>query len=263
MIRARKLTFLFSLAIAMFALFTTNTFAGAPVKSLSYTLLQTKPHDPASFTQGLAYKKDTLFESSGLYQKSFVRVYNAAGGQTLRQTLLPPQIFAEGLTLYRNDLYILSWQAGLLHILDSNTLSVRRTLNYSGQGWGITHDEHQFFTSDGSDRIQIRNLNTFTPEKHIIVHYSNTKNTIDRLNELEFARGTLWANRWLTNMIYAINPETGTIKGELDLTRLVPFVARNSKEKVLNGIAYNPEIEAYWVTGKFWPVRYLIRINGL
>jgi len=257
MIQAQKFAILLSLLASL-----TGVYAKmASAKSLSYTVLKTSPHDSHSFTQGLAYSKGVLFESSGLYQKSFVRIYNESTGHTLRETRLPPQIFAEGLTLYNKKLYLLSWQAGQLFVLDSESLAVTDTFAYSGQGWGIAHDGTHFYTSDGSDTLQIRSPKTFKPIRQLTVSFKNNKSTIDRINELEYARKTLWANRWLTNTIYAIDPETGDVTGELDLTKLVPFSVRKSRDKVLNGIAYAPDSDAFWVTGKHWPVRYLLRIE--
>lgn len=250
-----------TLLVWLFCVLISNHARGAALKKLGYTLLQTEPHAVDSFTQGLLVAGDTLVESSGLYQRSFVRIYNTHNGAIVREARIPDQLFAEGITAVDNELYLLTWQAGLLLILDPITLATRKTLTYSGQGWGITYDGKRLFTSDGSHRLGVRAPETFKIIDTLNITHPETHEKLDRLNELEYARGKLWANRWMTNMIYSINPSDGKVMGELDLTRLVPYVVRKDRKRVLNGIAYDAKKDAFWITGKQWPVRYLIRIE--
>lgn len=232
-----------------------------PLKKLRYSLVQTEPHAIDSFTQGLIVSGDNIVESSGLFNRSFIRIYNKQSNAVVRENRIPDQFFAEGITAVNNELYLLTWQAGLLLIVDPYTLATRKTVPYSGQGWGITYDGKNLFTSDGSHRIAVRTPKTFKTINTLSIIHPETLQKLDRLNELEYAHDKLWANRWMTNMIYAINPHDGAVIGELDLTRLVPYVVRKDKQRVLNGIAYDTKADAYWVTGKQWPVRYLIRIE--
>lgn len=231
--------------------------AAAPV--LKYKVIETQDHDPQLFTQGLIVSGDTIIESSGLYQKSLVRVYNASTGQIIANQSLSPEIFAEGITRLDDALYLLTWRAGILFVLDANTLRTRKTKRYRGEGWGITHNGEAFFTTDGSNTITQRSLDTFKPEQTLAVVHNGQP--LDRLNELEFADGALWANRWQTPYIYRINPANGTVTGELDLTDLIAPEQSHSMQEVLNGIAYDPVRKAYWVTGKYWDTRYLIEIK--
>ncbi|WP_045859069.1 glutaminyl-peptide cyclotransferase [Teredinibacter purpureus] len=231
------------------------------ITPLSFELLDTKAHDTQLFTQGLEINGDHILESSGLYNRSLVRIYHKDSGALLREKPLPKQVFAEGLTLFNQQVFVLTWRAGLLFILDPATLNVKKTLPYKGQGWGLTHNDTHLFMSDGSHSIQLRNPETFEQFKTLSIIHPVTQKPIRKLNELEFAQGVLWANQWQTNLIYALSPINGEILGILDLTELVPPALRGDKEKVLNGIAYDPQKGAFWITGKNWPTRYLIRIK--
>jgi len=230
------------------------------LETLSYEVITSKDHDTRLFTQGLIVHGDTMIESSGLYNKSFVRIYHTDTGDILKQKALPADIFAEGLTLMANQLYLLTWRKGILFVLDPDTLSIAKTLHYQGQGWGITHSNKLLYTSDGSHVISARDPETFAVIKRLAVKHPQ-HGRLNSLNELEYARELIWANRWQTNWIYAINPNNGELVGELDLTELVPSLFQNNRQQVLNGIAYDPKQDAFWVTGKNWPVRYLIRIH--
>ena len=225
----------------------------------AYTVLKTLPHDTAIFTQGLISNNKTLIESSGLYGKSFIRIYTAETGETLKHHNLSPEIFAEGLTLFNHQLYLLTWRAGVLFVLDPTSLSVKKTLRYKGEGWGITHDNAFLYTSDGSQQITRRDPASFKLLSKIAVTDTVSDKPVFQLNELEYAHQRLWANQWRSNTIWSIDPATGKAQA-IDLSELVPTELRASTHKVLNGIAYDPQADAFWITGKNWPVRYLVDI---
>ncbi|SMF58041.1 Glutamine cyclotransferase [Alteromonadaceae bacterium Bs31] len=229
-------------------------------EKLRFEILQSSPHDNQVFTQGLVVDGDNLIESSGHYGQSFVRVYESKTGKVIRQQALPAKIFAEGITLFEHNLYLLSWRESEAFVLDPISLKTKKIFRYQGEGWGITHNGESLFTSDGSHIITEREPSDFSATRRIpVVHAKQGK--IDRINELEYAKEHIWANRWKTNFIYAINPNTGEVKGELDLSELVPALYLNSQKHVLNGIAYAPALDAFWVTGKNWPIRYLIKVS--
>lgn len=232
---------------------------GVAAPTLDYTVLETHPHSTKSFTQGLLVRGDTIYESSGLYSKSYLHSYHKNSNEKRLHIPLPPYYFAEGLTLVDNTLYVLTWKAGKLlryHLTQQQFLP---ELAYQGQGWGLTHTKRLFIMSDGSDSLQLRRQADFALLKKVTVHSGET--TYRFLNELEYARGQLWANVWQTNTILRINVYTGEVTGILDLTPLQEENQKSSRQAVLNGIAYDSEHDAYWVTGKFWPNRYLIRIQ--
>jgi len=227
---------------------------------LAFTVIDTKAHDPQLFTQGLVFDKGNLIESSGLYNKSFVRTYNAQTNKTVRQQKLPNHLFAEGITLFNDQLLLLSWRAGVLTALNPHTLTPLKTLQYEGEGWGITHDGYMLYTSDGSHILTVRTPKSFAIDRTLAVLDPATGQKLDRLNELEFAQDMIWANRWQTNVIYRINPLSGDVTGRVNLETLVPLEHKNSRQSVLNGIAYDPKQDAFWITGKNWPQRHLIKI---
>lgn len=227
-------------------------------KILSYNIVKQAMHNSASFTQGLALNGDWLIESSGLRGKSFVSIYHADSGAPKARWALPRQQFAEGLTLLDQKIYLLTWTSGVMHILDAASLKPVETKQFEGEGWGLTHDGNHFIMSDGSDELTFRNTSSFAATKKIQV--TNGRQHYKFLNELEYANGSVWANVWQSGKILRINPRNGYVTGVLDLEALVE---RNNKvpgHTVLNGIAYDSEKDAFWVTGKQWPKRYLIKI---
>jgi glutamine cyclotransferase len=216
-----------------------------------YQLLNSAPHNPNSFTQGFLKDGDTFYESSGLYGRSFIERYQQG---SITRANLPKGYFAEGLTLFNDQLYVLTWKEGTLLILDKTTLQVRRTLFYSGEGWGLTHNDQYLIMSNGSHVITFRDPNDFSIVKSLSVQ------GLSNINELEYVDGTLWANSLNDNHIYAINPKNGCIIGKMDLTSLRTQTIKPEPNNVLNGIAYDKAVKALWVTGKYWPKRYLIAL---
>lgn len=226
---------------------------------LGYQVLQTLPHDSRTFTQGLLLQGDTLVETSGLYGQSFIVRYDLNTGVQRQFKRFPARYFAEGVADYRGHLYVLTWKAGVLMQLDEQSLAVVGTHQYEGEGWGLTHDNRHFIVSNGSDRLQFRDLRTFKSVRELRV--VDPDRTWKNLNELEFADNLIWANVWQTSSILAINPEDGRVKGILDLSRLTRVNSTRPGDSVLNGIAFNPATGTFWVTGKLWPNRYEIRIE--
>jgi len=203
-------------------------------------------------------KDQILYESSGLYGRSFLRRYHAKRPHERTQISLPRNRFAEGLTVLDNQIAMLTWRAEELLIYDALTLKQVAKKKYQGEGWGLTHNAEHFIMSNGSSLLTFRNKDTFNVEREIHVH--NQWRKYHRLNELEFADGHIWANVWQSPFILKIAPETGKVIGIVDLSDLV---AENSVVKghtVLNGIAYDSERKAFWITGKNWPKRYLIQM---
>ncbi len=237
---------------------------GALAKApLAYEVLTTQDHGPRHFTQGLAYRDGTLYESSGLYGRSFIVTYPANSTPStqpsakIRRFSLPDTQFAEGLTLWQNRLYLLTWNEETLWIFDAKTLQPLRQHRYTGQGWGLTQDNQALIRSDGSSRLYWHSPSDFA------VLYSRQITGFDRdwsqLNELEWAEGFLWANQWQTSVIAVICPDSGQVVNWLDLDALVTANTQAPWHQSLNGIAFVPEKKAFWITGKEWRKRYLIK----
>ncbi|WP_018416834.1 glutaminyl-peptide cyclotransferase [Teredinibacter turnerae] len=244
-----------ALALALIAFIATPLRADEP---LNFILLEELVHDDQQFTQGLELDGDVMYESSGLTDKSFVRSYRVDSGEVIQETHFPGRVFAEGITLFNNKLYLLTWRNGILFTLNPTTLQITGSKKYRGEGWGIAHTDTELVMSDGSPTLTFRDPASFKPTRTLQV--TGNEGAIRYLNELEYAKGAVWANRWQTTLIYRIDPKTGTVTGVLDLAALVPSHLKNSYDHVLNGIAYDADKDAFWVTGKKWPVRYLIKI---
>ncbi len=224
-----------------------------------YEVLETKGHDPSLFTQGLIVEGNDLIESSGGYGNSKLIRYNAETGKLLNSAPLPKTVFAEGIHQLDNSIVLLTWRENRAYRLDADTFLIRQVFPLETEGWGLTHDSRNFIQSDGSDQLYFRNSSTFKIEKTITVRDAGEPQ--DRLNELEFAKGLIWANIYTTPMIVAIEPNSGEVVFTLDLSELTAKHHSNAPGYELNGIAYDPARDAFWVTGKRWNKRYLIKIH--
>jgi len=220
-----------------------------------------KPFPRENFTQGLEIVAGELYVSSGLYGKSAVRVYRWPEMVLERDTLLPKQFFAEGLTLINESLYVLTWREGRLLLLDPKTLSVSGAMQYRGEGWGLTHHGNTLWLSDGSNRLTRLDLSTPTPTVHTI-EVTLAGEPLRRLNELEWIDGEIWANVWQTDTIARIDPSTGAVTGMIDAQGLLQADDRLRDTDVLNGIARDPETGQVWITGKRWPKMFQIVLEA-
>lgn len=227
------------------ALLTTTT------STLPLTILETKDHNPNSFTQGWVQDEDTFYESSGLYGQSFINRYNH-NSKTV--SYLPYRYFAEGLTLLNDTLYLLTWKEETLLLIDKHTLKITNTLPYKGEGWGLTHNDQQLIMSNGSSTLFFRNPKDFTITQRLEIQH------LDNINELEYIEGIIWANCWNDDHIYAINPRLSCVVGKIDLFSLRAKTLTPNNSNVLNGLAYDKAKNGLWVTGKRWPKRYLIAL---
>jgi glutamine cyclotransferase len=192
-----------------------------------------------------------------LYGKSKVLRYSHSGNDIAAQMQLPHDFFAEGLTLFDNKLYLLSWKEGKLLVLHPESLKRLKSFNYEGEGWGLTHNNTQLIMSDGSSTIRFRSPKTFAVEKSISVH-SGSK-TWDRINELEYIDGIIWANQWQENVLLGIDENSGEVLAVVDISTL-QHNAKTQRDSIPNGIAYDEEQQGFWITGKYWRYRYLIKL---
>jgi glutamine cyclotransferase len=215
------------------------------------------PHDPAAFTQGLAIEAGQLYEGTGQYGASTIRRIDLTSGRPEKQRALGPRYFGEGIAILDGLLYQLTWQNSVVVVYDLETFEVERTVEYAGEGWGLTHDGDELIMSDGSATIRFRDPQTFAVTREIEVRHDGVP--LSRLNELEYVEGEIWANIWYDDRIARISPADGNVLGFIDLTTLYPQNARGS-EAVLNGIAYDAAAKRLFVTGKNWPQLYEIEV---
>ncbi|MCW8196619.1 glutaminyl-peptide cyclotransferase [Proteobacteria bacterium 005FR1] len=244
-----------TLAVVLLA----SACSAVSTEQLSYEVLAREDHDPEIFTQGLALDGDNFFESSGHYGRSFLLRYPRNGGDNQRLAL-PRTIFAEGIEVVGDRLYLLSWKSGKAWALDKNTFEVEKEFRYEGEGWGLTHDGQRLILSDGTDRLRFYDEN-FQLLGSRRVHLDGE--SLRWLNELEYQGGLVWANQWHSDTIYAIDPDSGAVIATVDLAALRPEAAGRSRESVLNGIAWDQAREGFWITGKYWRYRYLVRFDAL
>jgi glutaminyl-peptide cyclotransferase len=221
-------------------------------------VLNSWPHDPGAFTQGLVFHEGRLLESTGLYGQSTLRQVDLETGQVLLSVPVSAEYFAEGLTLFGGQLLQLTWQAerGFVYRLDDLTRTGE--FAYRGEGWGLTHDGARLIMSDGTSRLRFLDPATFAVVGTLDV--SDALGPVQRLNELEWVRGQIWANIWQTDRIARIDPVSGQVLGYLDLTGLLSTADQQGREvDVLNGIAFDPLADRIFVTGKLWPRLFEIR----
>lgn len=233
----------------------------APQK-YTYQIVRVIPHDRKAYTQGLQYWDGYLYEGTGQYGESTIRKTDLSKGEILSVLSINNQYFGEGITVYNDKIYQLTWRSRKGFIYDLKTFTLESTFNYNSEGWGITTAGNHLIMSDGSHKLYHMSPSGFGILKEVEVYDHNGE--VSQLNELEYVNGLVWANVWLTDRIVAIDPETGVIKAELDMTGLLPASDRNGldeKDDVLNGIAWNPEKNTFYVTGKRWPKIFEIKIN--
>ena len=226
-------------------------------RQLAGIVVREYPHDPAAFTQGLVWDQGKIFESTGIKGHSSLRRVALTSGEVEQILKLDPQIFAEGITVFQNHIYQLTWTDNLIFQYDKQTFAKQNTFSWPHEGWGITHDNKNLIVSDGSASLYFLDPKTLTETRRITVHDGWYE--ITRLNELEYIDGLIYANVWHKCQIALIKPEDGTITAWLDLTELCQKMQKD-REDVLNGIMYDTEKKKLFVTGKLWPKLFEIKV---
>ncbi len=222
-----------------------------------YQVVRSYPHDPNAFTQGLLYRKGFLYEGTGLNGRSGIRKVKLETGEVVGFKAIPAQYFGEGIAEFGGSLYELTWQSEVGFVYNFSTFEQTRTFNYPGEGWGLTNDSKRLIMSDGSAQLRFWDPATLNELGRITVHDAN--GPIDRLNELEYVKGEIFANVWQTERIARISPADGRINGWIDLTGLLSPRERQGTD-VMNGIAYDEKGDRLFVTGKLWPRLFEIKI---
>jgi len=222
----------------------------------SYTVVATYPHDTAAFTEGLIFVDGSLYESTGGWGMSSLRQVNLADGNVVKEVRLPEQYFGEGLTIVNDSLIQLTWQNGIGFVYDQETFKQTGNFSISSEGWGLTFDGVNLILSDGTSNLYFLDPATYQTVGHVNVHGAD--GAIDNLNELEYINGDVYANIWHQQRIAVINPNTGQVKGYVDLTGIYQ---NNDPEAVLNGIAYDQTTNNLYITGKNWHNLYQITIT--
>ena len=234
----------------------------APVK-YSYEVVNAFPHDTSSYTQGLEYHDDILYESDGMRGESSLRKVELETGKVLKKVDIPSQYFAEGITVIDNKIVMLTYEERVGFVYDKNSLDKISEFQYNsgtGEGWGLAFDGNHILSTDGSNIIYLLNKNTYQREGTIQVYDNN--GPVDSLNELEYINGKIYANIYQQDIIVIIDPKTGGIEAVVDLSGLLPPTEYvEGITDVLNGIAWDPKGKRLFVTGKKWNKLFEIKLN--
>ncbi|MDH3495025.1 MAG: glutaminyl-peptide cyclotransferase [Acidobacteriota bacterium] len=230
-----------------------------------YEVVASYKHDGDAFTQGLFYRDGFLYESTGHYGESTLRKVDYKTGKAIQKHRVPKDFFAEGIAVVGNEIYQLTWQSGVGFVYSIDGFKLLREFRYTGQGWGLTFDGTNLYHSDGSQVIRVVDPKTYRTLRLISVNNENGK-PLTKLNELEWVKGEIWANIWHSeeigkpNHIARIDPTTGKLLGWINLSGISPKDTDRDDENTMNGIAYDPEGDRIFVTGKNWKNLYEIKL---
>ena len=239
------------------SLFLLLSCADAKVKEYRLEVVQEYPHDTESYTQGLFFHEGDMYESTGLHGKSTFRKVDLLTGEELEKMNFDKKYFIEGSVVMDGNLYILTWESRMAFVYDARTLEYKSSWKYPREGWGITTDGKQLIASDGTANLYFMNEN-FALDRKVVVRYEETP--VRFLNELEYIDGKVWANVYTSDEIVIINPKDGRVEGVIDCRGLLPKNLHTFSTDVLNGIAYDPENEKIYLTGKNWPRLYEVKL---
>jgi glutaminyl-peptide cyclotransferase len=220
------------------------------IKKYTVKIVGELPHHINSFTQGLIYHEEKIYESTGLIGQSTLQRIDAHTG-TVEKIVTIPNVFTEGLARWNNHLIQLTWNERIAFIYNITDFSKVGIFSYETQGWGLTADNRHLIMSDGSDRLYFRNPNSFNVER--IIHVKHDGKPLKFINELEYIDGLIHANIWQKKFIVQIDPVDGKVVGFIDCEPLFQRLPPLGLENVLNGIAYDKNTKTIYLTGKNWP----------
>jgi glutamine cyclotransferase len=244
--------------LALFGLVACGPGASAEGETWVPEVVARYPHDPNAFTQGLLFHDGKLYESTGREGFSSLRRVDIATGRVERRHDVDARLFAEGLALVGESLYQLTWQHNTGFVYSLDDFRQTGTFTYEGEGWGLTYDGEYLIMSDGTTDLRFLDPADFSVKRTVTV--TDDGRPRDYLNELEYIDGEVWANIWQEDLIARIDPDDGRIIGWIDMSALYPAAARPN-DAVVNGIAWDPESDRIFVTGKLWPAIFEVRFR--
>ena len=229
----------------------------AKVREYKLEIVAEYPHDTDSYTQGLFFHDGQMYESTGVHGKSTFRKVDLETGNALERMNFDKKYFVEGSVMFKDNLYILTWETKVAFIYDAETLKYKSTWKYPREGWGITTDGRQLIASDGSANLFFMNDQFALDRKQLVTLEGRP---VRWLNELEYIDGKVWANVYTTDEIVIINPKNGYVEGVVDCRGLLPNSLKTVETDVLNGIAYDPQTKKLYLPGKNWPKLYEVKL---
>ena len=258
-----KYFFLFTAMLEMVSLCSCTDLTEPPpspqaIPLYTYRVINLYPHDRNAFTQGLVFENDFLYEGTGLHEKSSLRKVELATGSVIQMKELPRKFFGEGVTIYENRIIQLTWRSHTGFVYDKESFALLQEFSYPMEGWGITHDGSHLIMSDGTSTLHFLDPHTFKEVDQITVTDAN--GLVSKLNELEYVKGEIYANVWPTERVAMIKPHTGQVSGWIELSGLLRKEDYDTPMDVLNGIAYDEKDDRLFVTGKWWPTLFEIKL---
>lgn len=224
----------------------------------TYRIVNEYPHDPYAYTQGLTYHGGYLYEGTGLNRESTLRKVDIETGDVVKIHHLDNQYFGEGIAIMGDTIVQLTWANNVAFVYERESFAPLDTFGYPTQGWGITYDGEHLIMSDGSAHLSFRDPKTFKEKRRLYVH--DDDGPVTKLNELEYINGTIYANKYLTQHIVIIDPDTGEVVGWVDCTGILRPGDITQPVDVMNGIAYDADGDRLYVTGKLWPKLFEIKL---
>jgi glutaminyl-peptide cyclotransferase len=235
-----------------------NLDCAAAAPTVGYQVVARYPHSTDSFTEGFLYLDGLFYEGVGIPGRSALLAIQPETGKAVQKRAMAPEYFGEGIVDWGPNIYQWTWQSHICFVYDRFSFRTVKQFGYTGEGWGMTRTAKELITSDGTATLRFRDPETFKETRSIVV--KDGKKIIDKLNELEFIRGEIYANVWHSDLIARIDPRDGHVIGWIDLTGLLPADQMINRESVLNGIAYDAKHNRLFVTGKQWPTIFEIRV---
>ncbi|HMI78877.1 MAG TPA: glutaminyl-peptide cyclotransferase [Ferruginibacter sp.] len=236
-----------------------------PTPIIKYDIIAVYPHDTSAYTQGLEFYKGKLYEGTGDYSESSLRITDIKTGKVEKKHMIgKDSIFGEGITIFKDKLYQLTWQSHIVYVYDVNNIDKPiKTFNWPYEGWGITNNGTDLIISDGSANLYFVNPDDFKLKTTISV--SDNGGPIDSINELEYIGGSIYANVYQSEFILKIDPSSGHVLGKMELPGLAQKFFANqyipNRTDVLNGIAYDTATKRMFITGKRWPKLFEVKMN--
>ena len=228
----------------------------------SYEIIGEYPHDISLYTQGLEFKNNILYESTGLNGYSSLRKFDVYNNQLIDVRFLDDEYFGEGLTILNNKIYQLTWKNRIGFIYDLKTMNMEKSFNYgqSSEGWGLANDGNNLYKSDGTDKIWI--IDPVTLKEIDNIEIVTDKKKVKNINELEIVDEKIYANTYQFNkdVVLVINKLTGSVDGIIDFGNLRNKVKQHNNLDVLNGIAFNKKRNSFFITGKRWDKIFEVKI---
>ena len=237
-----------------------KTLSNTEPKKYSYEVINSYPHLTTSYTEGLEYYNGFLYEGTGNNGQSYLYQINIKTGQPVKKYKLADKYFGEGITILNNKIYQLTYHAQKSFVHDLSDFSVIDSFHYAQrEGWGLTNDGKYLIMSDGTHILTWLDPSDFSIVKTLQV--ANNKDIVTSLNELEYVDGIIYANVYTTDLIVQIDSETGKVISQINLSGILNnFEKANQRVDYMNGIAYDKKNDRLFVTGKWWPHSFEIKL---